>query len=60
MWLKIFQYPNIDKQYQYYTKADLTNLRLAGYDKQFMSLSDSMKDYVTNYLQKNDKRLTIN
>ena len=52
--------PNIDKQYQYYTKADLNNLRLAGYDKQFMSLSDSMKDYVTNYLQKNDKRLTIN
>ena len=49
----------LDEQYQIYTKADLTNLRLVGYDKQFMSLSDSIKDYVTNYLQKNDKRLTI-
>ena len=43
---------SIRDQYQYYTCADITNLRKAGYDKQTTTLEDSIKDYVQNYLQK--------
>jgi ADP-L-glycero-D-manno-heptose 6-epimerase len=40
-------------QYQYYTEADMTNLRNAGYNKQTTSIEDAAKDYVQNYLQEN-------
>ena len=40
-------------QYQYYTEADTTSLRKAGYDKKTTSLEDAIKDYVQNYLQNN-------
>ena len=43
---------SIRDQYQYYTCADITNLRKAGYDKEITPLEDAIKDYVRNYLQK--------
>jgi len=47
---------SIRNQYQYYTCADITNLRKAGYNKQTTPLEDAIKDYVQNYLQ-NDRYL---
>jgi ADP-L-glycero-D-manno-heptose 6-epimerase len=44
---------SIRDQYQYYTCADITNLRKAGYDKETTPLENAVKDYVQNYLQKN-------
>lgn len=49
---------NIKNQYQYYTEADITKLRHAGYTNPVMSLGESVKDYVVNYLMK-DKYLSI-
>ena len=43
---------NLHNSYQNYTCADIGKLRAAGYDKEFMSLKDSVKDYVQNYLAK--------
>ena len=43
---------SIRNQYQYFTQADITKLRKAGYKKQITSLEDAIKDYVQNYLQK--------
>ncbi|MHC4584460.1 MAG: ADP-glyceromanno-heptose 6-epimerase [Planctomycetota bacterium] len=40
-------------QYQYYTEADITNLRKAGFDKEITTLENGIKDYIQNYLQKN-------
>jgi len=48
---------SIRDQYQYFTEADITNLRKAGYDKETTTLEDAIKDYVQNYLVK-DKYLT--
>ncbi|HIO16516.1 MAG TPA: ADP-L-glycero-D-mannoheptose-6-epimerase, partial [Flavobacteriales bacterium] len=36
--------------YQYFTEADLTKLRNAGYSKEFTSLEDGVQEYVVNYL----------
>ncbi len=44
---------SIRSQYQYFTEADITKLRKAGYNKKTTSLEDAIKDYVQNYLQKN-------
>ena len=41
-------------KYQYFTQADITKLGTAGYDKEQTSLEDAIKDYVQNYLQKNE------
>jgi ADP-L-glycero-D-manno-heptose 6-epimerase len=41
-------------KYQYFTQADITRLRTAGYDKEQTSLEDAIKDYVQNYLQKDE------
>ena len=41
-------------QYQYFTEADINKLRKAGYKKQITSLENAIKDYVQNYLQKNE------
>jgi ADP-L-glycero-D-manno-heptose 6-epimerase len=55
--------PNIDyipmpeklrDKYQYFTQADITRLRTAGYKKEITSLEDAIKDYVQNYLQKDE------
>jgi len=37
-------------KYQYFTQADVTKLRAAGYTRPFTSLEDAVKDYVTTYL----------
>ncbi len=42
----------IREKYQYFTQADMTKLRSAGYSRSFMSLEDSIKDY-TGYLETN-------
>jgi len=43
---------SIRNQYQYFTQADITKLRQAGYNKQTSPLEDAIRDYVQNYLQK--------
>jgi ADP-L-glycero-D-manno-heptose 6-epimerase len=42
----------LEKRYQYYTAAELDKLRLSGYSNEFMSLEDSIRDYVLSYLEK--------
>lgn len=41
---------NIKDQYQYYSKANITKLRSAGYKNDVMKLEDSIRDYVEGYL----------
>lgn len=41
-------------KYQYYTQADLTKLRQAGYTNPMTSLEDGVRQYVQNYLNKED------
>jgi ADP-L-glycero-D-manno-heptose 6-epimerase len=43
---------NLRSQYQYFTEADITKLRKAGYEKPTIPIEDAVKDYVQNYLQK--------
>jgi ADP-L-glycero-D-manno-heptose 6-epimerase len=43
---------SIRNQYQYFTRADITKLKQAGYKKEITSLEDAIRDYVQNYLQK--------
>ncbi len=43
---------SIRDQYQYFTEADITNLRKVGCDKETTKLENAIKDYVQNYLQK--------
>jgi ADP-L-glycero-D-manno-heptose 6-epimerase len=45
------------EQYQYYTAAEMSKLRDAGYKKDFTSLGDAVDDYVNNYLQQSWKNL---
>ena len=42
-------------KYQYLTEAEMDRLRKAGYSDAFTSLEDGVKDYVQNYLTKDDK-----
>ena len=44
---------DIRDKYQYFTEANMTKLREAGYDKEFTSLEDGVADYVKNYLTLN-------
>jgi ADP-L-glycero-D-manno-heptose 6-epimerase len=41
---------NIQKQYQYFTEAEMSKLLKAGYTKPFQSLEESVRDYARNYL----------
>ena len=41
-------------KYQYFTQADISKLRKAGYAKELTSLEDAIKDYVQNYLINDD------
>ena len=41
---------DIRDKYQYFTEADMSKLRKAGYDLPFLSLEDGVEDYVRNYL----------
>ncbi len=45
---------SIRDRYQYFTEAELTKLRNAGYTKEFTSLEDGVKDYIRNYLMNED------
>ncbi|MBZ4642458.1 MAG: ADP-glyceromanno-heptose 6-epimerase [Deferribacteraceae bacterium] len=42
-------------RYQYFTEADMSKLQSIGYDKDFLSLEEAIKDYVTNYLTQDYK-----
>ncbi len=44
---------DIRDKYQYFTEANMSKLREAGYDKGFTSLEDGVEDYVKNYLMRN-------
>ena len=41
-------------RYQYFTQADITKLHTAGYKKELTPLEEAIKDYVQNYLQKDE------
>jgi ADP-L-glycero-D-manno-heptose 6-epimerase len=43
---------DIRDKYQYYTKAEMAKLKRIGFDREFTSLEDGVRDYVTNYLKK--------
>ncbi len=47
----------VERQYQYHTVANLSKLRAAGCDQQFMSLEDGVRDYVENHLKQHDPYL---
>ncbi len=42
---------DIRDKYQYFTEANMTKLKNAGYEKEFYSLEDGILDYVQNYLK---------
>ncbi|MGQ9864311.1 MAG: ADP-glyceromanno-heptose 6-epimerase [Bacteroidia bacterium] len=42
--------PDIRDTYQYFTQAEITRLRQAGYRQAFTSLEEGVQDYVQNYL----------
>lgn len=42
---------SLRSQYQYFTQANGTKLRSAGYDRPFTSLEEAVRDYVTTYLE---------
>lgn len=41
-------------KYQYFTEANMTKLRAAGYTQPFLALEDGVRDYVQNYLMQSD------
>ena len=41
-------------KYQYYTQADLSNLRAKGYNKPMTSLEEGIRQYVQNFLNEED------
>jgi ADP-L-glycero-D-manno-heptose 6-epimerase len=43
---------NLRKKYQYFTEANLSKIKSAGYNKQTTTLEDGVNDYVKNYLLK--------
>ena len=47
----------LQDKYQYFTEADLTKLRRAGCEYEFMSLNESISDYLQNHLMKNNPYL---
>ena len=46
--------PGLRDRYQYYTQADMSRLRAAGYDRPFTTLEDGIADYVWLYLSQAD------
>lgn len=46
--------PEIRDKYQYFTQADMSRLRAAGFGAAFTSLEDGVTDYVQNYLHADD------
>ena len=48
---------SIRGQYQYFTEARMEKLQTAGYTAPAMSLEDAVRDYVVNYLERQDQYL---
>ena len=48
---------SIRDKYQYFTQADMDKLQAAGCDVKMTSLEDGARDYVQNYLNKDDRYL---
>lgn len=46
---------HLRKKYQYYTKAEMSKLRAAGYTEPFVNLEEGAKDYVCEHLSKDYK-----
>ena len=46
--------PAIRDKYQYFTQAEMSRLRAAGYDQPFTALEDGIGDYVKGYLAQPD------
>jgi ADP-L-glycero-D-manno-heptose 6-epimerase len=46
--------PAMMQKYQYFTEARMERLRAAGYDRAITSLEDGVRDYVRNFLSKDD------
>ncbi|RJQ27591.1 ADP-glyceromanno-heptose 6-epimerase [Candidatus Parcubacteria bacterium] len=46
--------PGLKERYQYFTEANMNKLREIGYREKFYELEEGIKDYVQNYLLKND------
>ena len=44
-------------RYQYFTEAKMEKLRKVGYSDNFFTLEEGVKDYVVNYLSKEDQYL---
>ena len=44
----------IRDRYQYFTQADMTKLRTAGYRRAFLSVEEGVRDYVERYLATDD------
>lgn len=42
-------------KYQYFTQADISKLRNAGYDKPFKSIGEGCREFVDKYLSKDDR-----
>jgi ADP-L-glycero-D-manno-heptose 6-epimerase len=47
--------PTIRTQYQYFTQAEVENLRRAGYNAGFMSIEDAVARYVNGFLDSQDR-----
>ena len=47
--------PAIRNQYQYFTQAEVANLQRAGYNAGFAPLEDSVRRYVTEFLDREDR-----
>ena len=45
---------NLKNQYQYYTKADVSKLKNTGYENECMPITDSICEYVKEYLMKDN------
>ncbi|HHE54982.1 MAG TPA: ADP-L-glycero-D-mannoheptose-6-epimerase, partial [Caldithrix abyssi] len=51
--IEFFDMPeNLRDRYQYFTEAKIEKLRKSGYQNDFYSLEEGIKDYVQNYLMK--------
>ena len=48
---------SVKDKYQYYTEAEISKLRAAGYTKPFTSLEEGVSDYVKNFLSASDPYL---
>jgi ADP-L-glycero-D-manno-heptose 6-epimerase len=47
---------NIRAKYQYFTRAEMSKLRSAGFLEPFISIEDGVRDYVQNYLQRAERK----